>query len=532
MKMLLVDDEELVLKGFEILISTSYPEFEILSACNGEAALELMRNFKPDIIVTDVRMPVMDGLTFCEKLKENRVNSKIIIISGYEDFNYAKRAIGLGVIKYVLKPIDQDNFLSILKDAISEIEAEKKNNLQVENNLKMAKEKLLIDLIQYDMGASMVIEKVNQSRISLFSSSYFIAVMEIDDYFLISEYKGSTEFNNFYQKLEFTICNILSAKDIDIIYTENKPGEFVFLSTSDTGLEPGFLYEILNTVKSELSISITIGISGTYHLASAIYQAYQEAFLAVNKSFFKDKGAVYLYDPAHDTNLFQMLYKHSLDINYGHLGAFDKQLLSALNQRDYNVCRNNLSFLFEELSKNNYPPDFVHACSFKLYIVLSDYLLTAGSNMKKIMGERAPSFLTFSECKTLSKLKSLLSDVLESIIQYISTSEKCHTNLIINRIMQIAQEDYANITLNSAAEKVGINPTYLSILFKEKTGENFKDYILKLKAEAAKELLNDPALKIYEISEKLGYNDSKHFSKMFRKITGLTPTEYRENPYS
>lgn len=528
MKILLVDDEDLVLEGLEMLIKDMFPGFEIYSANDGNAALKLVYEHAADIIVTDVRMPGMDGLSFCEKLQEHSREARIIIISGYEDFHYAKRAIDLGVSNYMLKPIDQEYFADIFKKLVADIEDERKNLLISGSNLQMAKKKLVAEMVQYDMSEAVIGERLRQTGLSLFRSCYLLALMEIDQYYLVSDYRDSEEFYQLYREMERIISGNTRFENADVVYTENKPGSFTFFVTFDGEWEDSCFYGICREINASLNISVTVGIGGIHRSAGEIYAACQEARIAAGKSFFGGQGEVYRYErddggdrPGPGANIVP-------PVKYGVLDRFEESLSEALKRKDYDLCRNIIALLFKEFESKTYPPENMNALCLKLYVSMLEHLREAGGGARNEGDVKMPRFQEFTECKTLDDLKNFISESLACVTQYSSKSDRSQANLIAGRVIQLIREDYINITLQSAARKVNISPIYLSILFKEKTGENFKDFVLKERAAAAKKFLQDPTLKIYEIAEKTGYNDAKHFSKMFSRLTGFTPTEYRE----
>lgn len=459
MKVLIVDDEFLVIKGIQTLIERTNLGMEIVQADNGVIALEKVRNERPDIIITDVRMPIMDGLEFCSELKKLDSDVKIIIISGYEDFNYAKKAISLGAMDYVLKPIDQDRLHELLQKIKTEIEEKNKKRTADRLNRDLIKKKLVDDLIHETITADDFMKSMEACGVRFAFGHYFVASAILQD-------PRSRSDLNFVGDAR-TLGRFSAAAEAEII----KNGANVLSAVGYMNdivlaidMEPDAGYDLLQVLQPELQkqygFSVTIGISGGHDTVLEISQAYHEAIQAVSKSVFGAKNIIYRYS-----------------VNEIHGGGQPESIAEIRSRK----------------------------------------LLSAA---EKALVQYIRTFDIKGCIETINDFKRAAG--------YMQDSQKNEPNHIITRIKQLAQENFAEIDLESAAKKVNISSIYLSTLFKEKTNENFKKYIMRLRLDAAKELLTGSSAKIYEIGKRVGYSDIKHFCKLFKKVVGMTPTDYRK----
>lgn len=357
---LLVDDEPLIRRGLRTIINRNFSNFAIVGeASNGLEALQLLQQNNVDVVISDIRMPFKDGIELVKDIHENYPYIFTIIISGYNDFEYAKQAIKYKVYEYLLKPIDTKEFIDLMK----KLELELQNQITHENN------KNYLNL-----------------HITGNISSLFIIVHEKD---LLLNIKLMNK-----QK----VSNI-----IDSIFTHVKDNNMSLFSVQQ------FTLELMSMICNELS-----SLFGNGDITSYIVGSYAKS-LQIQNSF--------------------------------------ESILSW----------------------------FVHN------------ILLIIDNMKNQKD-------CITEDETISKIKKYIKD-----------------------------NYYENITLNTLSEKFFLNPSYLSDLFKSETGENFLDFLTKIRIEKSLELMKDRELKIYEIAQMVGYNSEKHFHRTFKKITNLTPGDYRRS---
>lgn len=423
-KIMLVDDEIWIRRGLKEQIDWEALQATLSGeASDGEEAYKLAKELKPDIILTDVKMPYMDGLELMELLSREMPSVKVIVISGYSEFELVQKAMLHKAINYILKPINEKDLNHSISIAIEEIRKSKRN-LEEKQSLKISlnqsipalKEKYM-NLIISNAGISKDGFKriMSDLEINVISNLFQVAAINILNY----ESLLNEEFKNDDILLDFAICNIISETFIEYpnyisFRNSTKNTEYVVLleysndsvSKEDAKELHSLLVAVENNLKKSLSAETITGIGCIYTNVENIRNSYMEATHAL---------------------------KHLKSKNSGNIMFFD--------------------------------------------------------NMIK---------------------KDSKSETLEKVVQYI-------------------QEHYSEqMTLEIMSEKFFINASYLSRAFKIQFGENFIDYVNKVRIEKACRLMSNPVLKNYEISEMVGYENTNYFSKLFKKLTGLSPTEYRE----
>lgn len=423
-KIMLVDDEIWIRRGLKEQIDWEALQATLSGeASDGEEAYKLAKELKPDIILTDVKMPYMDGLELMELLSKDMPYVKVIVISGYSEFELVQKAMLNKAINYILKPINEKDLNHSISIAIEELRKSKRN-LEEKQSLKISlnqsipalKEKYM-NLIISNAGVSNegFSRIISDLEINFNCSHFQVVAINISNYQSLL----TKDFNNDDILLDFAICNIISETfsaypNYISFRNSTKNYEYVILlgySTDTASKEASkelksLLLNVENNLKSSLSAETIAGIGCVYNNVEDIRNSYMEATHAL---------------------------KHMKSKNSGNIMFF--------------------------------------------------------GNMIK---------------------KDSKSDTLEKIVQYI-------------------QEHYSEqITLELMSEKFFINASYLSRAFKVEFGENFIDYVNKIRIEKACRLMSNPVLKNYEISEMVGYENTNYFSKLFKKLTGLSPTEYRE----
>lgn len=393
MKVLLVDDEELVLEGLSMLIRSQHHDIDIKTVANGKEALDIIGEFDPDIIVTDVRMPIIDGIDLCEKLKEMGHKAKRIIISGYKDFEYARRAIEINAESYILKPISQDKFMKVFDDTIAKLTQENTQKDIERKNRSLAFKKAIQDLVRTGSDELTQLNLKDMEELFSIDRQFCVGVIKIND----AEMLHGDIRNELVPDFSSKTINILGKYAADfpekIAYLEDKCGEFVFIMFLNRSLSENTLQSVCKSIGKELRMSASYAVSNA---VSSIKE-------------------------------FNSVYKFCL------------------------------------------------------------------SSLKKLSG-----------------------------------SAEAEGGQIIDRAIDIINRNYFSVTLDSAAKELNISPAYLSKLFKRHLGRNFKDVIVEKRVMVAKILLLNTAMKIFEVSEKVGYSDHKHFFKVFKNEVGKTPVEYRK----
>ncbi len=497
---LIADDEKLIRAGLKkILLENLNIPLEILEAKNGQEALELCQKKNPQLLITDIRMPVMDGVELMKKLKDLTKQPAIIVLSGYDEFSYAKAAIQSGALSYILKPLDKKELINTVNSAIMDsikdekTENEKKLKEIFQNGRVNPKEKLPEILVKnglhcitiYGPNAESMLDRVMENK------RYYVLESTRNGICIVYPFDGNeVQFNT--KILENYIVGVSSSADD---------------------------YSMLRTLRKQAII------------------ASLQAFFYTDDGFQrKSKNCgIFYYDDIEVTSDFQEIDQNyermisSCDISTSEdLQIKLLDLFKPFGNLE-NTDRKKDSFIIPENGKTPSNPGKINAQ--KLY-----YLYT------KIRSNMFTRYPGYTDSDMYLHLKSIM---IESIFDYNNLSEwmgsirdyiiylaallKNDTKqspYITEALEYIKTHFTKNINMAIVANQVSVNYTWFSEKFKEGTGVNFNEYLKRIRMEEAKKLLKTGLYKVYEVAQRSGFSDVKYFMKQFREETGMSPTEW------
>jgi len=525
-RFIVVDDEYIIRKG--ILKKIEKLDLNIVPAGeaeNGKQAVELIKNQDPHIIITDMRMPVMDGKTFLQVLQKDFPDKKIIVISGYSDFEYMQEAISSNVVSYLLKPYKKEDIQSAILKAISLIEREQELRQKVE----MAEEKYenaartedISNLCQYilspfDAGRKLRLNSAKMQDIQTAGNLVLLCISsanELDD---------------------AAITQIISTNDNPLkhVYIPNyqNPGMgFLLYYFSEGGLTgmSGNIDKIVD-VAALLSSSYSrmtgfqcyIGISSVKRSTMELHQAFLEAVSALNRKKICDDRQVFVF--LNEQEVFLNGQEIMADMN-----RMDKLLFYIESGNSEKVSELTNEF-FDFLTG---VPEITLA-QLKLEC---QNLFDGVRNLAKIHLDTVTCNSFASNCEKIllycfnpNMIKGYTLKLLSDISALFRDKNIYPSNELVNNIKKYVRNNYnKELTLEKIAEMFFVNRSYCSTLFNEKTGMSFTDYVNRIRTEKAKELLRDTNIRIFKIAKSLGYSNTKYFFRIFKKLAGCTPEEYR-----
>jgi len=519
MNLLIVDDEYFSRENVKSSVSwQQYGINEIMEADDGVNALAVCEDYRPDIVLTEVRMPRMNGIEFAFKLREMFPDCAIIFMSGYSDKEYLKSAIKLKAISYIEKPIDEIEIKEAIEVAINQC----KENISIKQQQVGSMHWASFQLALYLMNKGIDMERINsiaqQANIRLPSIGYFTTIVirlyESDAFDPNEQSISSNIISCIEEAKQFTNMNIIWAiKDnYAIIHFYGPISEHSILMY---GKVENFCKLISAKLSSE-KIIFSIGIGKTVNKLTKIYISYDTAIKALNTSFFGKANSIYHYKE-------DMYYKSaSLDENlindfyYSLLENSNVQAISLIHKIDNFIRQNNVS---EWQAKDFYSKilyQLFHVSKEKMLLLFDDFL---------------DEYELYRYIQTINFLDDLSNFLLNRVILYFDLlDEKIDKNGPIDLVINYIAKHYDNpdLSLTLISEKIGIAPTYLCSIFKKYTGKTLNQYITEYRIKKAKELLNDKLLRVSNVSSMVGYRDGNYFTKIFKKYTNLSPSEYRK----
>lgn len=522
MNVFVVDDDKIIRQGIRSIIEKSALDCTVVGeASDGELALkELEQCDRVDLLITDIRMPVMDGMELIKQVKERYRTMKIIVLSGYDEFKFVRNAFIYGTTDYLLKPFNKNEFLDLLKKILLSIEQEIEQNSYLKESRDLLVANTLTHLFTTQLSdyneEAKNLKKVN---LDLEYNKYFVGILRIDNYYKqkthVMEYDGALD------RINNCITNRISDITIDcqlLHYVSGFELIFLFYSDSifDTKENSERLFQLLQGFDLE-DTTYTLGIGNVYSKIENTINAYQEAFDAVESRFYLGHGHLINYNE---------IKNKLLDISYDLEPILDK-LAHYLELYDYVNCKKIIDNIFLDLS-------YIRAVHFRQYLkILLDQLKLRVKDFQEALYTSEKDYEFYIEnINTYNELKSYLCSLIRKSIEYIQNEREKRSKMRIEQAKKYISEHYAeNITLNDVANSIDLNSSYFSNLFKSEEGINFSDYLLETRMKMARKLLRDPTLKIYEIGCKVGYEDAVSFGRAFKKKVGMSPKEYRDTVY-
>ncbi|WP_461205139.1 response regulator transcription factor [Clostridium sp. DL1XJH146] len=533
-KLILVDDKRDITEGIMKMGDWYQQGFEVCDrAFNGEEALKLIKEKKHNIVVTDIRMPKMDGIELTRRIKELDMNIKVILLSGYDDFAYAQQAIKLGAEEYLLKPVR----INLIKEAVNraKIKLDEERNSKEEIDLlnhklvesfPLLKEKyfkyLLSSAKKDDL--SKIKEKFDFLGINLETENIIIIIAELDNIHMINNKNYMEEFELYKNQVANTLREDVSrtCKCEVFRYDQNK---IIILLNGDKkiNLKENIhkAYKIAEIIRSTVENcsqnTITLAIGDISPTMEEIYYSFRNAQKILSYKLYLGGNRVITID---DIELgSKSLFKYPMNVEEELLFAIK---IGRVEQIDVLVEK----YLNDLLSEKKLSPQ-----AFKN--ILIEFI---GSVYRKILYTDSDKYgctkeldylVEINKLKTLDRIKDWMKQNLTMICQLMQEEKKSRLEKDIYKAKEYIYKYYnTNISLQKVANYICISPTYFSAVFKEYVGESFIEFLINYRIKKAKGLLVDGQYKIYEVANMVGYSDRRYFSELFKKHVGQNPAQY------
>ena len=528
--LILVDDEEEVRKGVLNKIDWNMIGFRVLGeAANGLEALEIAEKNTPDVLITDIRMPFMDGLTLTKKMREKYPTLKIVILTGFDEFEYAQKAIKLDVVEYILKPISSKELIDVLlniKQKLDEEIAEKKDmdilREHYKRSIPILKEKFLCSLVTNKLDRDEIVEKAYTYDIKLSEIGYIVSIVSID-FNSAALYLSDDK-----ELVKFAVLNlceeIMDKYGYEIIFINEDYIVIIFNSEYEDreSTMKGVLMvleQIRLNIKKYYKFAVTIGV-GTYCSdVKLIARSYEKAISALDYRLLFSSDRVICIDDLEPVNTDRIVFDESKE----------RMLISCIKVGTEEEVYDTIDELFNEIIDAK-----ISFKDYQIYLfeILTTILTVAKDldvDMDKIFGTDYNLFGEAYRIKDLNGVKEWIASICIRIKSYIYKERKDTCKLLVKRATDYIESSYneSDITIDKVCKMLHISSSYFSTIFKRETKSTFNNYLTNIRMDAAKELLRTTNLKNYEIAYKVGYPEPNYFSYCFKKNFGLSPSEYR-----
>ena len=502
---LLVDDEKNERKGIEKLIQKNGYNLQVLQAENGVDALKIFKEKKIDILLTDIKMPFMDGMELIKEVHKKGWDPVCIIYSAYGEFEYAQNAIALGVIQYLLKPIKLSEFKNLFEKVLSICRTKKeqevqnqvlKQRLETVENIQLSREILSILDTKEERSSKILDQVLEKGKVPVILSSY------------------SYLFSKYWENYEEEIKKIVS-------------DETIFINKDDT--------QTLILIPEEIMPSATKARQICEELIEMSKEKYRlEIFIVAGKICKNIRELKNQYSQMKEQLDYQFFVSESTYFLSGQTGfvrkesdmlsIYFKKILTCAKLQDFDEMKQEYEKAFCYIENNVGFSSIYVKYNFSEVIKESCELLGHGERIMQVMED-------IYEARSIEQVRKAVYALIDKIS--VLDTKKKEENRSVQLTKQYVHENYQEITLSVSmiADELNISAAYLSTLFKKETGQTLIKYISWYRIEKAKELLKTTTMKVGDIAEKVGYVNASYFISLFRNNVGCSPAKYRENAY-
>ncbi len=526
---MLVDDEEEVRQAIIKRVDWESIGFQVVdSAENGEEALEKAERLCPDVVMTDIQMPFMDGLTFCKKLKERISGTKIVIFSGYDEFEYAKEAIKLEAEEYILKPIDATELKQVfsrIKERLDEELDQKRNVERLEKyyleSMPVLKEQFLMSLLEGRLQENRIKDFKNLYDAKIDAPYYAVGVFRMDvtagtqdtlDAGLLSVSLKQIIDEQINKQFMYRSTNYLGTI-IVIALLHAKTELSSFIQVSD---------RICKFANKVLDIHITAGIGHVCEKLVNLHHSYEEALAAVEyRILMEPNQAIFIQDIEPKSEERFLIEEKELQTIVKEIKVGTKEELEQA-----------IHTLIEKLKSSTVSMTQLQIGFTEMMVEIMRLARVYEVNIDEIEGMNVDSYNEIKKFESLDALGNWLLSVCLQLRSSIRKERTDATKLLIDKAKQYIEENYSDceLSVEKLCGYIGLSATYFSTLFKRETGLSFVAYLTQVRMEKALQLLNTTEEKAYIISELVGYTEPNYFSYVFKKQYGVSPSKYRTNP--
>lgn len=520
----LADDEQLIREGLaETIPWTSLGLTLVGTAEDGKQALKGIRQTRPDIILTDIRMPYMDGLELISHIRKLLPESHVVILTGHGEFSYAQSAIHLGVSDFILKPIDIQNLCRVLTHIRKKLDsaADRRNEVQeMRDRLQQAdKYQFQRELLRYLAGRTpqqQFLERIPEELRRM--RAIGLVLLQIDNFDHLTAAMDEESIFALTQGMEDSLHQIdINSK---LVVVEESSGKYILLFLGDIADE--LSYEIRSFIRRLRMVQADLEFTT---IASPVYERIEDCQKAYE---FVCGGSDYAFQLGTNRDVQAEELKNSARNRLSDVPNVGR-VIRSISTFNKEAIRKDFERLAEDIRKtghNSYL--YTHMLVSVVYGEITKLLIDINHPIDEIMENPLGEYQKILACTTMDGMLQLLYAFVAKICDYLDSNVNANKS-VAERAKAYIEANYSNsnLTLDQVAGEMGISPNYFSALFKQSTNSSFISYLTKVRIAHAQELLKTGKYKTYEVAMRCGYENPTYFSTIFKRQTGVSPSEYR-----
>lgn len=529
--MILVDDHNYLIEGIKKLINWEKLKINIVDvAYDGEEGFKKIKANPPDIVITDVSMPILDGIDMIKALKKEGVKTKFIILTAYSEFKYAKEAMTYGVLDYIVKPILPKDIIDTVMRAVSICDEERNQEInefkmkqKIVQSRPMLMERFADELFEGIMVNNDDIKnKADMLEISLNAKNYRVISIQIDNYCSFIKRFNESDRDFLRYSLSTIFCGCLNIKNYLMSFKE-KSIHYLLLDCeyNSYDLEKQLIDKleiIIHKCEKVYGIGISIGIGEPVETPVNIKNSFKQSIESLKFRTNSTYGQI-------------IFYRYIMDIrnNINSESIYDKQaLIQGLKLSSLQTIQEVVEEMFCNLRNKDYVGmDYVKTQVNYIINTATNFFHERGQDIADELFETGAIIDSIEEYQNFDEIENWLKDFFSALLKDNIEGQSTKNVVVVTKMLKYIRENYnKSISLNDLSKKLYFTPNYLGKIFLKQIKKSFNDYLIEYRIDKAKELLNLCRYKIYEVGEMVGYKDIDYFRRIFKECTSISPTEY------
>lgn len=517
--LMIVDDEIIIRNSLTRTIDWGSLGIHVAAVLsNGKEAVEYIESYPVDLIISDIKMPFMDGMELLKYVNEHAPDIKVILLTGYAEFSYAKQAVKYNVCDYMLKPVQRQELEEVVRRSIQAIEEKKvvlelmelqgkeQKNTQLKRCLlgtasEEEQKEVLQEVKEY--GIVLLLYDFNENQIKR-QKAYFERIEKLIKSPYVQKQLQSA-------KLKWYLVDIQPNKQCLLLYTADEQSRMDRLFVRQIAK---LVYEYATEKEQELTV--TVSYKENLNVPNRIPQMYAEVLETLNRRHILGNNRILESSPVSEPQ------KEVETLSYP-----SEEILEHMRFGQVEEVRGDINAIYDKFLKGHVYASLSAVRNLSVELAITIFRLQQS-------GEEQVSFLYFlNELQTLNTVEALKDKILELALTVakgnVGKYQKSQAR-IAEEALDYIRKEYAeqDLGLERVADALHVSTTYLSVTLKRATGHNFSTHLLNIRMERAKELLQKDSLKLQDVAESVGYSSSQYFSVCFKKYTGMTPSQFRE----
>lgn len=519
-KVMIVDDMPIFLEYLKTAIDWQSYGFELVcEAKNGLEAIEKIEIHKPDLVLSDIKMPYMDGLDLTEKIKELAPETSVVLITGNSEFEYARRALRLGVVDYIVKPFEKEELILTLLNLQDNINKAIEIEQDRSDDIRVRKERISRALIYSRELSKETLEELGASDLRITDKeSYYLLAVEVEAH---QDKHLSSELAMNWKRLIAPLYFDFMENDQKRVYFSDYEGRIILIMAvedpSVSVIDEDEIRYFIKFVQDKTAMGITVGVGRVHEGLGGIRKSYLEAINALGHRYQNGTNTIFYYD--------------KITTEEKHFGFYSAEIneiiLNHLHQRNYDLTLEVLESVFNEADIKHFSDSYKKMINMSLISLLLSYIVKSGRDIADVY---EADFNPYQFLNTHPEIEQrrYIKIIYKTAFDYLNSHSISRTGQVARDAQQYILAHYANpeLSIDELSKHLLVNQTYLRKMFKSEFGTTLSEFITSVRMDKSKQLIQEGRYKLASIAEMVGYNDPGYFSKCFKNHFGCSPKEF------